>query len=442
MAEQGDSGIDYVDKSWGCWRGCHHVSAGCDYCYGKRDMKRFGHDPHKVVRAADATFYAPLKWKKPQRVFVCPWSDFFIEEADEWRPQAWSVVRDTPHKYLFVTKRPERINFPALAQLYHFEKQQIEDMLSRIWFIPTCENQEMLEKRLPIVLDLKARGIIQNVGVSIEPMLSKINLDKHLDMSYNPVKEVNKNGYGKEPREDSLSGCVNRGVENRSTGANMEAEKTGLGSLEKQSAGSEMQKGEGGTRQRKVFRHKGDVRKQEICSSGISSNILSSQRGNSQRDDDKSYRWQQKKQQDEQSGNSNLFSERTTHDRCVENGPGIKSTRHKECDGQIDGSASCHDSETKGKGRKPEINSGQVQCDFPTHISHSIRKNSYISIVILGCESGPKARPCKLEWMQSVVDQCDEAGIPVYVKQIHLNGKLVKDIKQFPLGLRRREDAE
>jgi protein gp37 len=37
--------------------------------------------------------------------------------------------------------------------------------------------------------------------------------------------------------------------------------------------------------------------------------------------------------------------------------------------------------------------------------------------VIAGGESGPKARPCHLPWIQSIVDQCAEAKVPCFVKQ-------------------------
>lgn len=38
--------------------------------------------------------------------------------------------------------------------------------------------------------------------------------------------------------------------------------------------------------------------------------------------------------------------------------------------------------------------------------------------VIVGGESGPGARPCDLAWIRSIRDQCREASVPVFVKQI------------------------
>lgn len=38
--------------------------------------------------------------------------------------------------------------------------------------------------------------------------------------------------------------------------------------------------------------------------------------------------------------------------------------------------------------------------------------------VVVGGESGNGARPCKAEWIQDVVDQCRDVGVPVFVKQL------------------------
>jgi len=38
--------------------------------------------------------------------------------------------------------------------------------------------------------------------------------------------------------------------------------------------------------------------------------------------------------------------------------------------------------------------------------------------VIVGGESGPGARPCDIDWVRSIVSQCKEAGVPVFVKQL------------------------
>lgn len=59
--------------------------------------------------------------------------------------------------------------------------------------------------------------------------------------------------------------------------------------------------------------------------------------------------------------------------------------------------------------------------------------------VVVGAESGPNRRPCKLTWVERVVGQCLHYKIPVFVKQLDLNGKLEKDINKFPEHLRIRQ---
>lgn len=59
--------------------------------------------------------------------------------------------------------------------------------------------------------------------------------------------------------------------------------------------------------------------------------------------------------------------------------------------------------------------------------------------VVVGCESGPKRRPCRIEWVESIVEQCQAAGVPVFVKQLDIDGKCERDIKKFPAHLRIRQ---
>ena len=59
--------------------------------------------------------------------------------------------------------------------------------------------------------------------------------------------------------------------------------------------------------------------------------------------------------------------------------------------------------------------------------------------VVCGCESGKNRRPCRLEWVESIVDQCRDANIPVFVKQLDIDGKCERDITKFPPHLRIRQ---
>lgn len=59
--------------------------------------------------------------------------------------------------------------------------------------------------------------------------------------------------------------------------------------------------------------------------------------------------------------------------------------------------------------------------------------------VVVGCESGPNRRRCPTEWVESIVEQCMAANVPVFVKQLNVNGRCVTDINRFPAHLRIRQ---
>lgn len=84
-------------------------------CYMFRDQERFGLDPTEIVRTK--TWGQPKKWQKEAEannrkdlVFTASWSDWFIEDFDPWREEAWELVKETPNLiYQILTKRPNLI---------------------------------------------------------------------------------------------------------------------------------------------------------------------------------------------------------------------------------------------------------------------------------------------------------------------------------------------
>lgn len=176
------TGIEWASATWNPWMGCHKVSAGCKNCYMFRDMPHYGKDPNVVVRSK-TTFDAPLKWAKSgkvqpgARIFTCSWSDWFIAEADEWRAEAWDVVRRTPQfTYLILTKRPERIadHLPA----------DWGGGYPNVWLGTSAENQEQADKRIPLL-----NGVWAAVRfVSAEPLLGPIDFGKWIYTDGGPWK--------------------------------------------------------------------------------------------------------------------------------------------------------------------------------------------------------------------------------------------------------------
>ena len=62
-----------------------------------------------------------------------------------------------------------------------------------------------------------------------------------------------------------------------------------------------------------------------------------------------------------------------------------------------------------------------------------------IDWVVIGCESGPNRRPCKIEWMIDIVKQCQTAGVKVFVKQVDKDGKVSKNMSEWHPELQVRE---
>ena len=162
------TGIEWTNKTWNPWHGCTKVSPGCAHCYMFRDKARYGQDPQLVKRSAPSTFRSPLRWKEPALVFTCSWSDFFHEAADDWRADAWEIIRKTPHlTYQVLTKRPERI-------AAHLPKDWGEGY-PNVWLGTSVENARWTH-RIQQLADVPARLRF----LSCEPLLGHVSIAEAL----------------------------------------------------------------------------------------------------------------------------------------------------------------------------------------------------------------------------------------------------------------------
>lgn len=49
----------------------------------------------------------------------------------------------------------------------------------------------------------------------------------------------------------------------------------------------------------------------------------------------------------------------------------------------------------------------------------------HVDWVIVGGESGPSARPCHVDWVRGIVRQCQDAGVPCFVKQLGSEARVI-----------------
>lgn len=200
--------------SWNPWTGCKRKSEGCLYCYYYGVYSK--HQQNNIIRADDKEFYKPL-YKDYKILATCFKSDFFLEEADTYRYQAWSIIKQKPNTtFLFLTKRIERF-YESLIEDYDFNNVRIGC---------SVENQKEINNRLPIYVNLP----IKHKWIVCAPLLEKVDLTPYLSK----VECVVVGGEtGKDARIldfdyvlDIRQQCINSNIsfQFRSTGTNFKKE--------------------------------------------------------------------------------------------------------------------------------------------------------------------------------------------------------------------------
>jgi len=180
--------IEWATKVWNPFTGCSKVSTGCDNCYAKPFAERMKLNPNAKValkyrNGFKPTFHPealeePVKWKKPQRIFVCSMSDLFHEKNN---PNDINKVLNairccSQHTFLILTKRPERM------AIYFREIYKQISLYTNLWLGVTAENQEQADKRIPVLLSIPAAKRF----ISIEPILSNIAMCGFDGTTYRP----------------------------------------------------------------------------------------------------------------------------------------------------------------------------------------------------------------------------------------------------------------
>jgi protein gp37 len=168
--------------TWNPWHGCHKISPGCLNCYVYRIDERHGRNSAAVSRTND--FNLPLKRNRAkeyrlssgQTVYTCFSSDFFLEDADAWRPEAWSMIRARSDlDFFIITKRIDRFRVGLPGDW--------GDGYENVAICSTVENQDRADYRLPILLSepIRHRSII------CEPILERIDLSPYLSAGIESV---------------------------------------------------------------------------------------------------------------------------------------------------------------------------------------------------------------------------------------------------------------
>lgn len=111
------STIEWTGSTWNPVTGCVKVSPGCKHCYAERMAKRLkAMGQPNYARGFDVALHEhvlelPLKWKKPQTIFVNSMSDLFLDDVPpEFIKKVFAVmVKAYWHTFQVLTKRSERL---------------------------------------------------------------------------------------------------------------------------------------------------------------------------------------------------------------------------------------------------------------------------------------------------------------------------------------------
>lgn len=164
------------DFYWNLWHGCDKKSEGCKNCYVYSRDGKYALDASKAYKTK--AFYYPVErdrkgnYKIPygSTVYTCFTSDFFLDKADEWRDEAWDIIRERADlNFFIITKRIER--------LADCTPSDWGDGWDNVTVCCTCENQKRADERLPIYLAAPVKHKI----IVCEPLLEEIDLSKYLN---------------------------------------------------------------------------------------------------------------------------------------------------------------------------------------------------------------------------------------------------------------------
>lgn len=111
------SGIEWTEATWNPVTGCTKVSAGCKHCYAERmayRLQAMGQDNYRdgfALTLQPHMLELPLRWKKPQTIFVNSMSDLFHAKVPlEYIERVFEIMRRAHwHRFQLLTKRSKRL---------------------------------------------------------------------------------------------------------------------------------------------------------------------------------------------------------------------------------------------------------------------------------------------------------------------------------------------
>lgn len=181
---------------WNPWHGCTKISPGCRHCYVYRQDEMYGSEIGSELARKTQAFNMPVKRGRDKKykipsgslVYTCFTSDFLLEDADEWRPDCWAMIRERSDcMFFFFTKRIQRF--------MECVPDDWGDGYDNVMVGCTAENQAMADQRLPIFLDVP----IKHKSIIVAPMLGRMDISAYLGDAIDEVSCGGESGRGARP---------------------------------------------------------------------------------------------------------------------------------------------------------------------------------------------------------------------------------------------------
>jgi len=112
-----NSTIEWTESTWNPLTGCTKISPGCKHCYAERmslRLQAMGQPNYRNgfdLTLHEKTIEIPLRWKKPQIIFVNSMSDLFQKTVPiEFIQRVFEVMSKANwHIFQILTKRSDRL---------------------------------------------------------------------------------------------------------------------------------------------------------------------------------------------------------------------------------------------------------------------------------------------------------------------------------------------
>lgn len=161
------SAIEWTESTWNPVTGCDKVSAGCKNCYAERMAERLqamGQANYRngfSLALQPQMLDLPLRWKRPQAIFVNSMSDLFHDGVPlEYIRKVFAVMKAAHwHRFQVLTKRSRR-----LSELDH-----LLEWPPNVWMGVSVENDKVAHR----ATDLRSTGAKVKF-LSLEPLLGPL----------------------------------------------------------------------------------------------------------------------------------------------------------------------------------------------------------------------------------------------------------------------------